>query len=279
MTIEKTTRPRGIVLPHGAPRPFTLRRYEPAPALAGYVEDYWVVRWALPPGAVHVQYTLGDPTLHVVFEPGSSRVVGVALRRFERRIEGHGGVFGVKFRPGAFRPLMSAPVSALSDRMVPLVDVFGAAGEAIDAAMTAATHDATAPDDTAVDTARVALVEAFLTARLPAAPPGDLAYLQQIVLAMGTDATLLRVDDVVARFGVQVRALQRWFDDTVGASPKWVIKRRRIQDALARLDAAPDLDPARLALGLGYCDQAHFARDFRAIVGMTPGAYVRGGGR
>jgi AraC-like DNA-binding protein len=26
---------------------------------------------------------------------------------------------------------------------------------------------------------------------------------------------------------------------------------------------------------LGYADQAHFIRDFRATIGMTPGAYVQ----
>jgi len=32
---------------------------------------------------------------------------------------------------------------------------------------------------------------------------------------------------------------------------------------------------ADLALELGYSDQAHFVRDFKAIVGVTPAVYAR----
>ena len=39
--------------------------------------------------------------------------------------------------------------------------------------------------------------------------------------------------------------------------------------------AGPDTDWARFALGLGYYDQAHFVRDFRALVGRTPAQYER----
>jgi AraC-like DNA-binding protein len=36
----------------------------------------------------------------------------------------------------------------------------------------------------------------------------------------------------------------------------------------------PDVDLARLALELGYADQAHFRNDFHARTGRTPAAYL-----
>jgi AraC-like DNA-binding protein len=42
-----------------------------------------------------------------------------------------------------------------------------------------------------------------------------------------------------------------------------------------RLDRGDDLDLAYLARELGYFDQAHFARDFRAAVGRPPTVYAR----
>jgi AraC-like DNA-binding protein len=52
-----------------------------------------------------------------------------------------------------------------------------------------------------------------------------------------------------------------------------VIKRYRLHEAAARLGGAVDM--AALALELGYFDQAHFIRDFKAVVGQPPGRYAR----
>ena len=70
---------------------------------------------------------------------------------------------------------------------------------------------------------------------------------------------------------------ERWeaIEEYVGASPAWVIRRYRLQAAAARLTARPPADVRAVAWELGYADQAHLIRDFRAAVGVTPGAYVQ----
>lgn len=52
-----------------------------------------------------------------------------------------------------------------------------------------------------------------------------------------------------------------------------MLARYRLHDAAAALDAGAD-DLAALAASLGWFDQAHFSRDFRAVVGTTPSAYL-----
>ena len=71
------------------------------------------------------------------------------------------------------------------------------------------------------------------------------------------------------------RTLQRLFSEYIGVGPKWVIRRFRLHEAAGRIDAGGAVDWARLALELGYSDQTHFIKDFKAIVGQTPTAYVR----
>ena len=92
---------------------------------------------------------------------------------------------------------------------------------------------------------------------------------------MMADREITRVADVVSRTGIGERRLQRLFAEYVGASPKWVIRRYRLHEAAERLAEDVDVDLAALALDLGYFDQAHFARDFRAIVGRPPASYAR----
>jgi AraC-like DNA-binding protein len=71
------------------------------------------------------------------------------------------------------------------------------------------------------------------------------------------------------------RTLQRLFSQYVGVSPKWVIKRYRLHEAADQLGAGEVVDWAKLAVDLGYFDQAHFIKDFKTIVGQTPAEYAK----
>jgi len=120
---------------------------------------------------------------------------------------------------------------------------------------------------------RVALFTAFLAQDLPAPDPvADQLALLVDEIAVRPDLT--RVDQVAALAGTGVRRLQRLFLDYVGAGPKWVITRCRLQDAAVRAaaDAAPDW--AALAAELGFADQAHLTRAFSQIIGTPPAAYA-----
>jgi AraC-like DNA-binding protein len=199
-----------------------------------------------------------------VLERGSSSLRGVTTGRFTRLIEGNGMVHGIKFRPGAFRPFLARPVSTISDQVLPLGHLFGEEARALEEAVL------DAPDDDA----RVVAADAFLRGRAPAPDPAA-RLACQVVGAIEQDRDIVRVDDVARRFGVGPRSLQRLFREHVGVSPKWVIKRFRLHEALEQVTAGQTVDWPQLALTLGYFDQAHFIRDFKAIVGEPPGDYAR----
>ena len=71
------------------------------------------------------------------------------------------------------------------------------------------------------------------------------------------------------------RALERRFADQVGVSPKQYARIQRIALARDLLKRGVSRQQAELAQRLGYFDEAHFIRDFRAMVGITPGQYAR----
>jgi AraC-like DNA-binding protein len=98
-----------------------------------------------------------------------------------------------------------------------------------------------------------------------------------------TDRSVRRVEQLSALAGVTERTLQRMFAEHAGLSPAWVVRRYRLLEAAeqARLHgelhgdrAAGGPDWADLAADLGYSDQAHLVRDFRAHLGTTPAAYA-----
>ena len=261
MQRSEAGKPRGIV--HAATGPGYHKRYLPVAALAPFIAHFWAVGWDLrgqPPRRVE---TLPHPSVHIVFETGRpAEIGGVHLGRFSRELCGLGRVFGIKFRPGGFYPFLGQAMTQMTGRVLPLTEVFGPESAKL-------TDQIMAMD---ADEARIELAEAFLCDRLPAADP----IIEQVIAMVDTivaDPGLTKVDDLVERFGLSKRNLQRVFRDYVGIAPKWMIQRYRLHEALEQLTQSTPPDWSQLALSLGYFDQAHFIKDFRAVVGTTPKRY------
>jgi AraC-like DNA-binding protein len=239
------------------------RRVLPPRELAPFVAHFWSVAWSL--RAPMLAETLPHPSAHVVVERSAksrAEVTGVCTGRFSRLLAGEGWVFGVKFRPAAFQGLLRAPMASLTDRVVPIAEVLGSHGRTWGRALL---------ETTSLE-ARVDAACAFLAPRL-APLPADVVRLRDLVERMAVDRALLRVEDVTVVAGVDLRSLQRRFHRYVGVSPKWVIRRYRMHEAAERLRGPDPPALAALAAELGYADQSHFARDFKASIGRTPRAF------
>ena len=223
----------------------------PSPDLACYVESYWVVSWEY--REPYRQLIVPYPNVHLSFHEGQVLVNGVASGHQIKVLDGSGGVFGVKFRPGCFRPFLDAPVSTITDRVIDARDVFRGA----------------LPDPVSVET-----VEGYLRAHWPAPDP-KAVQAADIVAAVAKNPELTTVAALACGFELSVRQLQRLFADYVGIGPKWVIRRYRLHEVTERLAAGARIDWASLAAELGYTDQAHFGRDFKAMFGESPTWYAQ----
>jgi AraC-like DNA-binding protein len=241
-------------------------RRRPASELAPWIAHYWMIHWDLRGCEPHVAESLPHPNVHLVFEKGTSMVCGVQTRRFSRRLEGHARVFGVKFRPGGFRPFLDCAVSTLADRVVPAARIFGKSN-AIRALQTLVLSSCE-------ENEKVRGADAFFRARLPKADP-TIALAGQLVERILRDPDIRMVDDLARGTGMGKRSLQRLFNDYVGISPKWVILRYRLHELIERCHSGAPLDWSQLAVDLGYFDQAHLINDFKSVVGYTPTEYKK----
>jgi len=253
----------GILNARAAAKKFTFRTVPPAPELAPLVAHYWLVSWDLRGQEPYEQQVLPYPSVNMTFKPGRCRIAGVPRGRFCEVLDGAGRVFGVRFQPAGFRPLLGSPVSSITGRFIPVDEVFGRTGRDLAEAILAA-DDATA----------VSVMNEFLRSRL-AGPDPAAELVADVAERAATDASVVRVEQLAAAFDVGVRRLQRLFAEYVGVGPKWVIRRYRLHEAAGRAAAGRPLDLARLAADLGYSDQAHFTRDFTAIVGTSPARYAK----
>jgi AraC-like DNA-binding protein len=253
-----------VLDPALAAQRFRLARYESAPDLKPFVENFWIVAWDLRGQEPHVQKTLPYPCVHLVFDVGRTAIFGVMRGAFEYRQEGVGRVLGVRFRAGGFRGVLGGSVATITDRTIPLSSVYELDVAAAEASVLGAEGDA----------GMMQAAEALLRTRMP--PADETAgVVGGIVERIEADRNINRVDELASQVGMGERALQRLFNDYVGVSPKWVIRRFRLHDAASRLANAEDVNLTHLAQELGYADQAHFTRDFKAIVGRSPSDYRR----
>jgi AraC-like DNA-binding protein len=257
-------KPRGVLFPQPPDRHFQHERLLPSAPLADLVEHYWYVRWDLRGRPPQQQATLPHPNYHLVIEHGKTNVYGVQTGRFERRLDDQDYVFGIKFKPGGFQPFLGAPASTLANRVVSAETVFGPVGLSLAASIAAS----------ASVTDMQAVAEAFLLAHLPP-PDTNVTLASALVAAIAGDLSITSVERLLTMAAMDKRALQRLFQKYVGIGPKWVIQRYRLHEAIARVQESPRMDWAALALELGYFDQAHFTRDFRALVGQSPAEYGR----
>jgi AraC-like DNA-binding protein len=235
---------------------------EPSPDLATFVARYWAATWDLRGEPPYRQLIVPYPNVHFSFLNGVARVHGVSRGHVSRVLQDQGWVFGVAFRPGCFRPWLGCPVSRITDRSFPAADVFG---EGVPEHAIASACD---------QAERVTIVERFLRSHLPDPDPAAQTA-ADVVQLVSADPAITRVSALAERAGVGIRQLQRLFADYVGVGPKWVIRRYRLDQVTKQMAAGVAVDWAGLAAELGYADQAHFTRDFTAMVGETPAQYAQ----
>ncbi|CAI6086287.1 helix-turn-helix domain-containing protein [Cohnella sp. JJ-181] len=122
--------------------------------------------------------------------------------------------------------------------------------------------------------ARLAAMERYLLDLRPERD-GSAELAARIVQDAASDRGLRHVEAMASRHGLSVRTLQRLLGRYIGVSPKRILQRFRLQEAAERIRQEKLQDWAGLSAELGYYDQAHFTRDFKAVVGVPPETYVR----
>jgi AraC-like DNA-binding protein len=257
----------------------------PAPGLRALIDWYGGYRQAgmapgrhrgMPSPYLTVIFTLDEP-LDIAAHPdprqpgGRYQTLAGGLHTSPALITHDGRQSGIQLgvRPLAARALLGLPAGELAHLDVEGADVLGSlAGEVHERLRAAATW----PERFAILDA--ALLDRLARTRDPGARP-EVGYAWHRLLATGGRAT---VAGLAAETGWSERHLRGRFLTETGLTPKAAARvirfdraRRRLLRA-ARAGRRPGL--ATLAADAGYYDQAHLDRDFRALAGGPPTAWL-----
>lgn len=253
--------------------------FPPPPPLARHVELIWVLEGTpaytrekvLPNGAVELIFNLGSP--HKVVDRDDfgrftiyreSWIAGMQAEPLVIEALRESRLVGVRFRPGGATPFLGFPVSELTGRVIECGEIFG---RELDETRERLLESATAAE-------RVRAVVELLASRLADAPAGD-PLVDHALAKVRRFAEPREIGGLSRDLGLSHKQVIARFRRAVGLPPKLLQRIYRFQ---AVIDAAKGRDRvswADLAARCGYYDQAHLARDFRLLGGITPGEYLR----
>ena len=246
-----------------------MSRYEPGAEFDGLLQRFWIPVWSVPPGQEAPQKVLQYPVCLLVISTEYARFYGVTSGLSTTTLTGDGWAVGLMCAPAAGYLITRTPVAAYTDRYVDVADVLGLPGEQLVDRVRHAM--ATAPDSPEAHRAAMEAYGDALRQFLPVDSEGVLVNRMVAFVEGRTDVT--RMAQICEEFQLSERSLQRLVHRRLGLTPKWLIQRRRLQEAAERL-RHPPTTLGEVAAVLGYADQPHFIRDFSRVTSMTPGEFA-----
>jgi AraC-like DNA-binding protein len=172
---------------------------------------------------------------------------------------------GVRFRPGALSAYLGVDVSTLRNRRVPWSSFVGRdrADEFALALQSAAAVD--------LDVARRLFESTIADGRDDERANDPLA---EKILDELTARPQCSQSELAASVDLSARQLHRRSLRLFGYGTSTLARILRIQRVLAVATTTSGASLAELAVAAGYADQSHLTRDFRAITGLTPSAFL-----
>ena len=257
----------------------SVRFFMPSAALAPYVSTYYLTEGNMAPDEaaedwLHPEWAnlrfanggewssgLGEYPL----QPMSAAILtGPTSRAQHFRLGGSIRNWGVGLLPLGWLRLIGAPACDYVDRTVAVADEPCCAHFV---ALPAAVFSG--PPNAAQEAQRIDTFLLDLLARCP--PHEDEARIRAAHSAL-IDEGVASVSELAERLGISSRSLERLSLKAFGFSPKLLLRRQRFLRSLAQFMLDPTLTWIK-TLDFHYVDQAHFVRDFRRFMGMTPRHY------
>ena len=212
----------------------------------------YVVAWRAIKTDGDLDRILPDGCLDLIWSDGRVFVAGPDTTAQVHPPRPGSRVAGLRFAAGTGPAVVGVPADEITDRRVPLEQVWSGA-----------------------EVRRIADADDPLAA-LEAAAPRRWQDPDRALVAVAAQARAGRtVDAIAGSCGLSARHLQRRCRTAFGYGPKTLTRILRLQRALSL--ARDGMSFAAVSATAGYADQAHLSRDVRALAGVPLGALVTRG--
>jgi AraC-like DNA-binding protein len=254
--------------------------YRPAPELAPYISTYYLTEFNLGKGCgiedwlhpewANLRFTrqarfssaLGNAPLqqlpHVI-------LTGPTSLTAHFRIEESARIWGVGILPAGWARLMGEAANEYVDKVIsPLEGGPSAHFAGIAESVLVGERD---------PAAEAARIDKFLLGLLGTRPASEDEARIRAAHGALIDDDMASVGELAVRLGISSRSLERLSLRAFGFSPKLLLRRQRFLRSLAQFMLDPSLKWIN-TLDFHYVDQAHFVRDFKRFMAMSPSQYA-----
>jgi len=256
------------------------RRYVPQPPLAAFVEAFYLSEGdvplhskdrRLPDGSMELVINLHEDSIRVYDREHSDQarsfrgcVLSGAHSEFSvLDTSTLVSTIGIHFKPGGASAFLPIPATELSNQVIELSSLWGAAATDLREQLCATDRAET----------RFHLLEESLLAHTNELASSHAAVAFALAEFQVVDERH-SIAEVTAQLGLSPKRFIQVFSEVVGLTPKLFCRVLRFQDVLHMINRGQHIEWANIAMACGYYDQAHFIHDFKAFSGLTPSIYI-----
>ncbi|VAW72742.1 hypothetical protein MNBD_GAMMA10-5 [hydrothermal vent metagenome] len=246
------------------------RKYMPAPSLADYIESYWFMNVRCEPGSVFSELLHPDGGMGFVFNYGSPLKFDDELLMGGAFLNGPCNqsmcltmadkinAVGIRFKPAGAHHFMAMPLNELKNSFIPCADK-----------KLCNLNDYFYNETN--DLKKVQAIDSVMFTLFATEKQVSSLTLKALTIVKQHKG-MLEINKLASLLDANQRKLERVFKLHIGVSPAEYSSVIKISHARTRLKNSV-YALSDISFDLGFYDQAHFSRQFKSVVGISPGAY------
>jgi AraC-like DNA-binding protein len=243
-------------------QPMLYTEFHPRPELKPWVAAHWYFR--VEPGTPEMDHWIppnGGVLLSV--SPEGTMLSGPRTEPFPTRVQGGLQTWGSILWPGAAGSLLGLDVAALRSHQVPAaLELDPQRIQRLEHGLSAVREEAEAAE----------VLDAFFLEGLPPGQPLDGPVMEAVFHLLQSNGEA-PIGEVAAAVHLSPRQLRRRFRRAVGLTAKELARVQRVRASAVEAVLHCDEPWGAIAAHRGFADQAHLIREFRDLLGVTPGGF------
>ncbi|WP_432473487.1 helix-turn-helix domain-containing protein [Amphritea sp. HPY] len=257
------------------------RQFQPGRLLRPYVQSYWSIKRPAGGTALPTFFLHPDGGAGLVFNFGSVWSLngeafktpylfsGPTQQTSALNLYNDVDAIGIRFHPGMAYPFMEQPLAELRSH---LSDPLSFATRFSTVDLADQLFDQPSNQDQTID--RISVIEQHLSDCLRYTTNSAID-IRQPLNWLNLHKGQASIEELTRACSISQRQLERLFQREVGMTAKQYNKLQRVRNSRELIRTQRhNSSLSDIALISGYYDQAHFIREFKSVIGITPGLFM-----